>query len=73
MRPILCLCLLPWASVDATSGSERQDGLTLNILHMNDIHSHFDQVNVNTGEFTTIYQAISYHIISYMVWYHTIP
>ena len=32
-----------------TSKEEQGDLLTLTLLHVNDIHSHFEEVNVNTG------------------------
>merc|ERR1712212_1376287 len=38
------------AGVDASIGEGKDDAaLSINLIHMNDIHSHFDQVNVNTG------------------------
>merc|ERR1712215_610109 len=35
------------SSVQGRSGAEKN--LTLSIIHMNDVHAHFDEVNVNTG------------------------
>ena len=32
-----------------TSREEQEDLLTFTLLHVNDIHSHFEEVNVNTG------------------------
>ena len=34
---------------NSTSEEEQGDLLTLTLLHVNDIHSHFEEVNVNTG------------------------
>ena len=32
-----------------TRGDQEEDLLTFTLLHVNDIHSHFEEVNVNTG------------------------
>ena len=34
---------------NSTSKEEQGDLLTFTLLHVNDIHSHFEEVNVNTG------------------------
>ena len=34
---------------NSTSKEEQEDLLTFTLLHVNDIHSHFEEVNVNTG------------------------
>merc|ERR1712223_2162191 len=45
----LLLLLLDSSLSASLRDNDELASLSINILHMNDIHSHFDQVNVNTG------------------------
>jgi len=45
---LILLCLKARVGASIAEGEDAA-ALSINLLHMNDIHSHFDQVNVNTG------------------------
>ena len=45
---LLYFSAINFSSVCGRSVAEKN--LTLSIIHMNDVHAHFDEVNVNTGK-----------------------
>ena len=48
---------------NSTSKEEQGDLLTLTLLHVNDIHSHFEEVNVNTGTCKVKLSSSSFKIV----------
>ena len=46
-----------------TSKEEQGDLLTVTLLHVNDIHSHFEEVNVNTGTCKVKLSSSSFKIV----------